>query len=141
MRIHSNAVVKMPAGRYYVGDLCYVMHPQWGEFCDKTIVGNSCISGEVILDNGVKVAQFGTAYGDGCYKDQFGNEYGVDAGLIGCIRVQDINDPQSNIKGGNIIDFDSDFECSQINGVIYFGHICINTGDEDPEVFDDPVCD
>jgi hypothetical protein len=24
----------MPAGRYYIGDLCYVMHPEWSECCD-----------------------------------------------------------------------------------------------------------
>lgn len=24
----------MPAGRYYIGDLCYVMHDEWDEFCD-----------------------------------------------------------------------------------------------------------
>ena len=137
MRTHSNIAVKMPAGRYYVGDLCYVMHPQWDEFCDKTIIGHNCSDGEVVFENGVKVAQFGTAYGDGCYVDQIGNEYGVDAGLIGCIRVEDINDPTSNAEGGNIIEFTSDFECYSENGVIHFGHIHINTGDEDDEEYDE----
>jgi hypothetical protein len=23
----------MPAGRYYIGDLCYVMHDEWDEAC------------------------------------------------------------------------------------------------------------
>ena len=49
----------MPAGRYYVGNLCYVIHPQWDEFCDKIIVEHNCVDGEVVFENGVKVVQFG----------------------------------------------------------------------------------
>lgn len=127
----------MPAGRYYVGDLCYVMHPQWDEFCSKTISGNECLDGEVVFDNGVKVTQFGTAYGDGVYEDQFENSYPVDAGLIGCIRFEDINDPKAWLEGGNIIEFEEDFECAEDNGILYFGHIKIDTKgyweDEDDE--------
>lgn len=127
------SAIQMPAGRYYVGDLCYVMHPQWEEFCDKTIAGSDIIDGEITLDNGVKVATFSTMYGDGCYTDQFGREYGVDAGLIGCIRVTDINDPNPQIEGGNIIEFTSEFECFEDEGTIRFGDICIHTGDEEEE--------
>lgn len=136
MNTTPNVTLTMPAGSYYVGDLCYVMNPQWEEFCEKTIVGHACIDGEVILENGIKIVQFRTAYGDGRYSDQLGNEYGVDAGLIGCIRTEDINDPDSYIKGGNIINFNSDFKCSSKDGVLKFGHIVINT-DEDDEEYDE----
>lgn len=123
----------MPAGRYWVGDLCYVMHPQWEEVCSKIISGNDCVDGQFVLENKVKFAQFGTMYGDGRYNDQFGNEYPVDAGLIGCIRVEDISDEKSWMEGGNIVEFATDFECSEDNGVMYFGHIRINTGDDEEE--------
>ena len=63
----------MPAGRYYVGDLCYVMHPQWDEFCQKTISGHNVLNGEFTLSNGVRFGTLRTQYGDGCYNDQFGN--------------------------------------------------------------------
>lgn len=125
----STTAFTMPAGRYYVGDLCYVMHPQWDEFCDKSLANE----GLVVLDNGVRTAQFGTMYGDGCYQDESGRDYGVDSGLIGCIRVEDISDESADLDGGNIIEFASDFECSEDDGVMYFGHIRINTGDDETE--------
>jgi hypothetical protein len=128
---------KMPAGKYYVGDLCYVMHPQWDEFCQKTISGHNCIDGIVQFDNGVKVVQFGTAYGDGLYSDMEGLEYSVDAGLIGCIKVEDIKDPESWLDGGNIIQFEDDFECYDNSGVLCFGHVEIDTVGEDENEDDD----
>jgi hypothetical protein len=117
----------MQAGKYYVGDLCYVMHDQWDEFCAKTCGGNDIINGEITLQNGVKVATHSTAYGDGCYTDQHGREYGVDAGLIGCIRIDDINDSGAFTSGGQVIDFKYDFETSYDNGIIIFGDIKIDT--------------
>ena len=125
----STTAFTMPAGCYYVGDLCYVMHPQWSEFCDKSLANE----GLVVLDNGVRTAQFGTMYGDGCYQDESGNEYPVDSGLIGCIRVEDILDADGDLGGGQVFDFSSDFKCFEIDGVMHFGHIRINTGDEEKE--------
>ena len=55
----------MPAGKYYIGDLCYVMHPEWDEFCRITISGNECLQGEFNLADGRRFATFTTAYGDG----------------------------------------------------------------------------
>lgn len=117
----------LPAGKYYVGDLGYVMHPQWDEFCMITCGGNE-EDGVFALENGVKFASFSTKYGDGTYEDQFGNKYSVDAGLIGCILVSDINDNSNNgFEGGQIIDFEKDFEVSSEDGIIDIGHISINT--------------
>ncbi len=132
----------MPAGRYYVGDLCYVMHPQWDEFCHKSFSISSSrddSDGRVTLDNGVITASFSTMYGDGTYTDQMDHEYPVDAGLIGCIKVDDISDEEADLSLGNIIEFESDFACSYDEGVITFGHISINTGysDEDNNNEDD----
>lgn len=123
----------MPAGRYYVGDLCYVMHPQWDEFCALTISGHSVADGEFTLKNGVRIATFCTMYGDGTYVDQFDGEYPVDAGLIGCIRVEDISDEEADLELGTIVDFEEDFEVSSENGTLYFGHIVIETGDTEDE--------
>lgn len=123
----------MPAGRYYIGDLCYVMHPQWEEFCEITISGPCVEDGEFQLKNGVRFATLCTMYGDGIYQDQLGNSYPVDAGLIGCIRVEDISDETADLKLGNVVEFHEDFEVSSDNGVLYFGHISINTGDSEEE--------
>lgn len=123
----------MPAGKYYVGDLCYVMHDKWGEFCDQTIVGNDVLDGEVVV-GGVKVATYCTMYGDGTYADQEGRKYGVDAGLIGCIKVEDIAPEElKNLGDGNVIEFDAPFYTGSKDGVIYFGDVEINTGYEEDE--------
>lgn len=129
----------MPAGRYYIGDLCYVMHPEWDEFCDLTIKGNQCLDGEFTLKDGRRFASFGTAYGDGTYRSNIGTSHSVDAGLIGCIRMEDIRDSQyDNIEElGAIVEFDQPFEVSEDQGLIVFGHVQIETADGyDEEEYD-----
>ena len=124
----------MPAGRYYIGDLCYVMHPEWDEFCAITIKGHQCLEGEFTLADGRRFATFGTAYGDGTYRSNIGTEHCVDSGSIGCIRVEDIRDDQyNNIEElGAIVEFDRPFEVSKDQGLIVVGHVEIETaGDYD----------
>ena len=127
----------MAAGKYYVGDLCYVMHEEWDEACGLFFKGRNdhgCNEGEFNLKDGRRFVSINTKYGDGGYQDQDGRNYSVDAGLIGCIRVEDIDlDHGDNFtRGGQIIDFPFDFNCSyeDENGTIVIGHIRIET---DPE--------
>lgn len=122
----------MKAGKYWVGDLCYVMHERWDEFCRNLEYPGEMTIGET------EIAFYYTAYGDGCYFDQFNNEYGVDAGLIGCIRVEDIaSDPENHIDGGHIFEFAEDFGTSDCGGKLLFGHVLIDTVQEDEEEDDD----
>lgn len=118
----------MPAGTYYIGDLCYVMHDEWDEFCDITTVGYDCIDGEFNLKDGRRFATYGTKFGDGVY-----DGLSVDAGLIGCILLEDIDQSNSNndIKLGKIVTFDKSFETGEHNGEIFFGHITIDTACEE----------
>ena len=132
-----------PAGKYYVGDLCYVMHDEWDEVCGLFFKGrddHGCNQGIFELKDGRKFASFNTKYGDGAYFDQNGEEYGVDAGLIGCIALNDIdlNADGNFTRGGQIIQFDSDFTVSggesyesrrDWDGEIRIGHIVIRTDD------------
>lgn len=135
----------MPAGKYWVGDLCYVMHDEWDEVCGRFFAGRNdhgCNEGEFNLADGRRFVSFNTKWGDGGYRDQFGNTYGVDAGLIGCIKISDIyeiqisNDFTGPIAGGHVIDFPHDFICSggrssrDWDGVIRIGDVCVDT---DPE--------
>ena len=119
----------MPAGKYYVGDLCYVMHGEWDEFCSLTISGNDVLDGEFNLKDGRRFATFTTKWGDGSYQDGEGREYSVDAGLIGCISVKDIDltDPSNDISGGQIVEFDRDFSTFSTGGVIRIGNVVIDT--------------
>jgi len=129
----------MPAGTYYVGDLCYVMHPEWDEFCQLTASHYTVSDGEFTLTDGRRFATYTTLYGDGLYESNIGTKHSVDAGLIGCIRIEDIRDPVATVahmRGlGAIVTFDAPFETSESGGVICFGHVEINTGDiEDDDV-------
>jgi len=121
----------MPAGTYYVGDLCYVIkNGEWDEVVDLNFPNSdSRVNGEFVLKSGVKIANFGTAYGDGRYQDQDGKEYHVDSGSIGCILLSDIN---TKIKGvdtssGHIHLFEEDFNVHEYDGLIIFGHLAIDT--------------
>jgi len=116
-------------GDYYVGDLCYVLRNEWDEVCSLTIKEHSCLDGVFTLANGTKFATYGTAYGDGVYIDQKGHKYPVDAGLIGCVAVKDLdaNILKDNIRLGNIIKFDKPFTTSEDQGVIVIGNLSIDT--------------
>jgi len=129
----------MRPGTYYVGDLCYVMHPQWREVCNLMFAtgDNSVLDGEFNLANGVRFALHSTAYGDGTYQDQEGRDYPVDAGLIGCIRVEDVYDPEWYLAGVQTVVFDKQFELVYNDGIISFiyadGDVAleINTAEEE----------
>lgn len=130
--------ITMPAGRYYVGDLCYVMHNEWDEACKLFFAGRSdygCNEGEFKLADGRRFVNFNTAYGDGTYYG-YGDgtyydtgsryEFGVDSGSIGCIKVEDIREelPIDAV----IVEFKRDFTCwRDEEGLLMFGDVHIET--------------
>ena len=125
----------MPAGKYWIGDLCYVLEDEWDEACDLMFSnrdGNGG-EGEFTMKDGRKFAVFSTKWGDGCYLDQEGRQYGVDAGSIGCILAKDLtypgSVPEGPSSGGNIVDIPEDFEPkgSRKDGIIQFGPVIIET--------------
>jgi hypothetical protein len=123
----------MPAGRYYIGDLCYVMHPEWSEACALFFPSNTDsrgVHGEFVLKDGRRFASFGTAFGDGEYYNNMGTSHCVDSGSIGCIRMEDIRDDEySNLESlGAIVEFTEPFEVEKIGrGLLRFGHVEIET--------------
>jgi hypothetical protein len=131
----------MQAGNYYVGDLCYVLHDEWDEVCDLTIKGNQCLDGEFTLKDGRKFATYGTMWGDGLYKDNHGKKYSVDAGLIGCILLNDIDllNDSNFLHGGQVVEFPIDFVTGGgrgeegWSGTIQFGSLVIETNPDEDE--------
>ena len=133
----------MPAGTYYVGDLCYVMHDEWTECCELFFKGRSdhgCNEGVFQLKDGRMFANFNTDYGDGRYSSNTPNSFCVDSGSIGCIKLEDIRDEtySSDMISdlGAIVTFEDDFVVSERNGTISFGDLDIYTG-EDPNYQDE----
>jgi len=122
----------MPAGRYYIGDLCYVMtDKEWDEFCKLTIVDHDCIQGEFTFEDGRRFATYGTKWGDGVYRSNINSKHSVDSGTIGCMRLNEINIEKLNEEEmeefGAIVNFDSDFVTRESDGLIIFGNVIINT--------------
>ena len=116
----------MKAGRYWIGDLCYVMHEVWDEVCEKTTRENECLYGEFRLDDGREFVLHSTG-GDGEFQDQQGRRYPVDAGLIGAIRVSDIHNPKAMIDLGYIVEFNSPMESYKSGDTIVFHGIGTNS--------------
>ena len=124
----------MQSGKYYVGDLCYVMSDaDWNEVCELTIKDSICLDGEFTLKDGRRFAMYGTRWGDGEYRDQYDNSYCVDSGSIGCILEADITKPNANKDLGAFITFETPFVTGggrgskEWEGTIQFGRIAIET--------------
>jgi hypothetical protein len=124
---------ELPAGKYYIGDLCYVMHGEWSELCDVICDNNfNDQTASIELNDGRQIVLSHTKYGDGTYPDNYGNTYGVDSGTIGAIRVEDIVDhADNNIKLGNLHTITKPFTIYYDDGLIVFDNICIQTNDDD----------
>lgn len=129
--------MSMKAGKYFIGDLCYVMHDEWDEVCDLLFAGRNdhgCNEGEFTLKDGRRFAMWNTAYGDGCYPVTGGFTVGVDSGSVGCILLDDIKDiPDNRPLLGCVVEFDTDFVTSSDGSTISFGEIEVLTGSFDDE--------
>ena len=131
----------MPAGRYAIIDLCYVMHDVWPEVCGLFFPPHEPEGrgheGEFVLKDGRRFASFGTAWGDGTYRSSINTLHSVDSGSIGCIRVEDIRDNTYSAERiaelGAIVDFTEPFQVSADQGLLKFGHVLIETAPEEEE--------
>jgi len=128
--IKSKAVsVQVPAGRYVLGDPCYsVPDEHW----DALLTSCEYFDEPIGTVKDMKVLAFSTRWGDGCYYDQFGNEYGVDAGLIGLVPIA------LATKGVNtyptIVEFSTPTVCSTNGeGKLTSGKYVIDTDPEEGE--------
>ena len=129
---------RLPAGWWWVGDICYVLHDEWNEVCHHTIVDDKCLDGTFALDDGRQFAMFRTAHGDGVFKDMQGREYCVDSGSIGCVRLDHINmqDERNFLQGGHAVEMTEDFTPGSRDGILVFGPVVINT---DPVYDEDAI--
>lgn len=123
--------MKFEAGKYYVGDLCYVLGDRWDEFCELTITGREVLSGGFVMKDGTRFWTHCTMYGDGSYRDGQGRKYAVDAGIIGVVAFDQIDKDPSCIGGGQVIEFKTGFEPYFVNGVFNIGNISIDTSGSD----------
>jgi hypothetical protein len=130
-----------PAGKYYVGDPCYAVKDEnWNALCDQThTFGNEDKEISPTDYNWTGLFRYNdkdcftddTKYGDGSFYDNYGHEFGVDAGLIGIMPLE-VCDGDS-MEGGQIIEFTLDFEVWAEDGDFHFGNVVIQTGDTEED--------
>lgn len=122
-------------GRYWIGDLCYVMHDEWNEVCDLVIDDTSVKDGIFQLKDGRMFSRFSTYTGDGQYLYHSPalplsgpDRLPVDSGAIGCILESDIKVSNSNLPElGIVIDIPNSFKPYERDGSIWFSSILVAT--------------
>lgn len=79
----------LPAGKYFIGDPCYVIaEKKWSKFCDLMFDGSSDLREEIKFEfENQPIVAMSTAYGDGTFYDNHGNSYGVDSGTLGLTPI------------------------------------------------------
>jgi hypothetical protein len=133
-----------PAGKYYVGDICYalddnVYQNQWGK------IHNFAAGTYVLTYKGVQQAMSvgQTSYGDGVYMDYINDlEFTVDSGTIGIVPFNLCNPDvikHNKIKGGHFIESATQIEFKYQEGIFVIGYnnnrnlMIIDTQDDDDE--------
>ena len=123
--------VIVPEGSYVIGDPCYaVPDKDWDDLLLSCNYFNNPIG---TVKDGIQkfsVLAFGTKWGDGCYRGSDGNEYPVDAGLIGLVPIEMVDD----LADHTIVEFNRDTLCvNDGTGNLRFGHITIDTDPTDED--------
>jgi hypothetical protein len=131
--------VTLPAGKYYIGDLCYALRE---DIYDKVYGGQGYDAGLYSSSLG-SFMMHGTG-GDGVFKGSDGYEYPVDAAHIGIASLACCN-PEHEIYGGKTFTFSQPVECKfdDIAFTFYAGdfHLRIsNWGDYEDEYEEEGDC-
>lgn len=127
-QVDSN-VYSLPAGRYWVGDLCYVIGDE-GDRVWEDFIANEHWNGRDVAAclAGHPTVALNTAYGDGAYTSTTGEVFGVDAGVIG-VAAWELTDPEGRNLGHEHT-FEEEFLVYRDRwGTIYIGELEIPTGD------------
>ena len=134
---YVHGMVKSEKG-FYIGDICYVLdnniyHNVWGKqgYSDGIIE---------VPGTGLSFAVGGTAYGDGTYWDNHGKCYCVDAGVIGIVPLELIEnaDLEEANEDGKVVYTPGEAKFSASEGIFDiilpdYETIYINTKYEDEE--------
>jgi len=128
---------RLPKGKYFVGDPCYVIQDkEWDEVGEATgwfgadaSINAKEFDGTFMTKNGMGFAD-STAWGDGCYTDIKGKFYiPVDSGLIGLVPFTD--DMEFKPYLGQVVEFEHDFDVEAHKGSFVFDKYVIETGGDE----------
>jgi hypothetical protein len=105
----------LPAGRYYIGDLCYAL----GDDIYDNIFGGTGYSSGIYeeKDTGRVFLVANTAWGDGEFEGSDGKHFAVDAGIIGICCASLV---KKSGEGGHMYTFDTPVKCNFRQGMFSF---------------------
>ena len=133
----------LPPGTYRIGDPCLLLDGERvGELLEAMawkpgdqeydpILAAACFrTGEIDCPEGGKIAVFQTAGGDGEFRDNRGNRYQVESGLIAAVPGTMCREPEPGEEGlTGAVTSRQDLECrSDEQGNLSFGSLTIATG-------------
>jgi len=128
---------QLPAGTYYIGDLCYIFtDEEWSYHCKQVFADGKQFIGIFHTRKNIPFANFRTKYGDGLYFGDDDDKYYVDSGTIGCFPLRDLPkdalENSTKMAKGIITTFDEPFNVyyNKGPGNIVFDPIYIYTGTE-----------
>lgn len=111
----KNVTATLPAGRYYIGDIGYVIK----EDIYENIFGDTNFEpGHYKMKDGEFLVNR-TAYGDGSYPGSNNYQYDVDAGIIGITNISLCID-ENKLYGGTLHTFTEPVKCSFTQGLFMF---------------------
>ena len=131
VKLKENFTHTLPAGKYYIGDLCYVL----GHDVYDNIFGGTGYKSGIYeeKDTGRAFLVSRTAYGDGLFVGSDFKEYAVDAAIIGICSASLM---AKNDGGGHVYTFDGEITCRFMSGRFFFNWnsdslVIDTTGDDD----------
>lgn len=130
--ITSESPTTLPPGKYWIGDLSYVMKKRWGDFCEKIELDEDAKNAEYpqeVKKEGPFCWYHFTETGDGCYealkntlpKAQVPDSgFFVDAGLIGIVPFDLTDSLSADYSSGMTVTFADEVKCSYEDGLFHF---------------------
>lgn len=106
---------EVPAGQYYIGDLCYALDQ---DVYYKVFGGQGFQPGLYTYGHDLFGLNF-TAIGDGTYLDSEDREYDVDSGTLGLCSI---GLAARGTEGGQVINFWAPTDCHFFHGIFEFSN-------------------
>jgi len=117
--------LNLKKGKYYIGDPCYVIGGN-DEEREKLLQETNNFENDIQFYKGYPILIGNTADGDGIFKDNKGEVYGVDSGSIGIIPIVAIDHKFERLYC-HVITFKEDFVAEIEDGLFKFGNRIIKT--------------
>lgn len=125
---------EMSAGKYFIGDPCYVMDvDDYIMLADEILACHKFDGGEFTVRDGQKIVVLPTKHNHSEYPSNENIFFPVDSGTIACIPIEYLLEPSGVTKKHNleccgmIKEFPEHFKVSEYDGLLFFGDTIIET--------------